>query len=119
MNPRTLAKFREVFAPSGAKDDPTDAQLALELLRKHHDKLRPWRPADHQTRTLQLLVEQRRKLVNDTTRLLNRLTSPLRDYFPQVLTWFQPLDTRLVYAFLQQWPTLEAVQQADDHTPYG
>jgi hypothetical protein len=45
-NPRTLAKFREAFAPSGAKDDPTDAQLALELLRKHQDRLRPWRPAD-------------------------------------------------------------------------
>jgi transposase len=116
VNPRTLAKFREAFAPSGAKDDPTDAQLALELLRKHRDKLRSWRPADPQTRTLRLLVEQRRKLVNDKTRLLNRLTSTLKGYFPQILTWFQPLDTRLVYAFLQQWSTLEAVQQADDHT---
>ena len=42
VNPRTLAKFREAFAPSGAKDDPGDAQLALELVSKHRDKLRPW-----------------------------------------------------------------------------
>ncbi len=27
MNPRMLAKFREAVAPSGKKDDPTDAQL--------------------------------------------------------------------------------------------
>ena len=109
VNPRTLAKFRAAFTPSGAKDDPTDAQLAQELLDKHREKLRPWQPDDEPTRTLQLLVEQRRKLVNDKTRLLNRLTSTLKGYFLQVLTWFQPLDTGLVYAFLQHWPTLETV----------
>jgi hypothetical protein len=27
VNPRMLAKFREALAPSGKKDDPTDAQL--------------------------------------------------------------------------------------------
>jgi transposase len=116
VNPRTLAKFREAFTPSRAKDDPTDAQLALELLDKHRGKLRPWHSDDEPMRTLQLLVEQRRKMVNDKTRLLNCLTSTLKGYFPQVLTWFQPLDTQLVYAFLQHWPTLEAVQQADDPT---
>ena len=29
VNPTTLAKYREAFSPSGAKDDPTDAELAL------------------------------------------------------------------------------------------
>ena len=38
--------IERVFAPSGASDDPTDTQLALELLRKHWDKLRPWLPED-------------------------------------------------------------------------
>lgn len=74
VSPRTLAKFREAFAPSGDKNDPTDAQLALELLRRHRDKLNPWCPADHQTRTLQLFVERRRKPVNDETRLRKCLT---------------------------------------------
>jgi hypothetical protein len=32
------------------------------------------------------------------------------------LTWFQPLDIQLVYAFLERWPTLETVQQTDDPT---
>jgi hypothetical protein len=53
INPRMLAKFREAFAPSGKKDDPTDAQLLLDLVRKHREKLKPWRPADEHTRTLQ------------------------------------------------------------------
>jgi len=74
VSPRTLAKFREAFAPSGDKDDPTDTQLALEPLREHRDKLRPWCPAHHQTRTLKLFVERRWKLVHDKTRLRKCLT---------------------------------------------
>lgn len=84
INPRMLAKFREALAPSGKKDDPADAQLLLELVSKHPAKLKPWRPADEHTRTLQFLVEHRRTLVNDKTRLTNRLTSVLKGYFPHV-----------------------------------
>ena len=116
INPRTLAKFREALAPSGKKDDPADAQLLLELVRKHREKLKPWRPADQHTRTLQFLVEHRRTLVQDKTRLTNRLTSVLKGYFPQVLCWFAALDAPLVCDFLKRWPTLEAVQKADDAT---
>ena len=28
----SLARYRQVFSPSGAKDDPQDAELALELM---------------------------------------------------------------------------------------
>jgi transposase len=116
INPRMLAKFREALAPSGKKDDPADAQLLLELVSKHREKLKPWRPADEHTRTLQFLVEHRRTLVNDKTRLTNRLTSVLKGYFPQVLCWFAALDTPVVCDFLKRWPTLGAVQKTDDAT---
>ena len=116
INPRMLAKFREALAPSGKKDDPADAQLLLELVSKHRQKLKPWRPADEHTRMLQFLVEHRRTLVNDKTRLTNRLTSVLKGYFPHVLGWFAALDTPLVCDFLTRWPTLEGVQKADDTT---
>ena len=36
VNPKALARYREVFRTSGAKDDPTDATLLLDLLR-HRD----------------------------------------------------------------------------------
>jgi hypothetical protein len=55
-------------------------------------------------------------LVNDKTRLTNRLTSVLKGYCPHVLCWFAALDTPLVCDFLTRWPTLEAGQQADDTT---
>ena len=116
INPRMLAKFREALAPSGKKDDPADAQLLLELVSKHRQKLKPWRPADEHTRMLQFLVEYRRTLVNDKTRLTNRLTRVRKGDFPQVFCWFAALDTPLVCDFLKRWPTLEAVQQTDDTT---
>jgi len=44
VHPFTLAKYREAFPPSHAKDDPTDAELQVELLLTHRDKLTPLAP---------------------------------------------------------------------------
>ena len=38
--PVMSAKMREALYPSGSKDDPRDADLLLELLLQHRDKLR-------------------------------------------------------------------------------
>lgn len=110
VNPKTLAKFREAFSPSRAKDDPTDAQYLVELLAHHRDRLRAWLPDDERTRTLQLLVEHRRRLVGDQTRISNRLTALLKGYFPQVLAWFPDIRTALVCDFLLRWPSLDALR---------
>ena len=53
----TLANYRKSFRPSGAKDDPTDAQLILDILARHRDKLRALRTDTVETRTIQFLVE--------------------------------------------------------------
>ena len=110
LNPTTLAKYREAFTPSRAKDDPTDAEFAAELIMKHSERLKPWQPDDDQTRTLRYLVEQRRRLIGDRTRISNRMTSLLKCYFPQVLTWFPELTTVLVCDFLWRWPALEQLR---------
>jgi hypothetical protein len=41
VNPLTLARYREACTPSRAKDDPTDAELQLELLLTHRNELQP------------------------------------------------------------------------------
>ena len=107
LNPTTLAKYREAFTPSRAKDDPSDAEYAAELLMKHSDRLKAWQPDNAETRTLRYLVEHRRRLIGDRTRLSNRMTSLLKCYFPQVLSWFPELTTVLVCDFLLRWPALE------------
>jgi transposase len=112
VNPKTLAKYREAFSPGGAKDDPVDADLLLELVTLHRDKLRAWLPDDELTRTITLLVEYRRQLVATQTSLSNRLTSLLKLYYPQALAWAGELTTVQACDFLQRWPTLAKAQQA-------
>ena len=112
INPSTLAKYREAFKPSRAKDDPTDAELALELLLRHPDRFKPLKPQSARMRTLVTLVEHRRRLVNDRVRLTNRLRSALKQYYPQTLEWFDHIDTVLFCDFITRWPTLTQVKRA-------
>lgn len=112
VNPQTLAKLRQAFYPSGAKDDPGDAELLLEVLLNHRKHLRVWVPDDVITRSIQLLTEGRRKLVDERTALTNQLTAVLKMYFPQALDWFGDLHTARACAFLQQWPCLQQLKAA-------
>jgi transposase len=89
INPNTLANYREAFALSHAKDDPTDAECALGLLLRHRDRLKPLQAGSVPLRTLAALVEQRRSLVDDQSRLINRVSSALKQYYPQALDWFR------------------------------
>src|SRR2546427_7684352 len=119
INPLTLARYREAFTPSRAKDDPTDAALQLELLLTHRDKLHPLNPQSPTMRALEQLVEHRRRVVGDKVRITNRLTSALKNYFPQVLQWFPEQDTAIFCDFLSRWPTLKAAQRARRSTLEG
>jgi transposase len=112
LNPLTLARYREAFTPSRAKDDPTDAELQLELLLTHRDKLQPLHPQSPAMRALEQLVAHRRRVVGDKVRITNRLTSTLKNYFPHVLQWFPDKDTLIFCDFLSRWPPLKAAQLA-------
>src|ERR1700738_2946409 len=63
INPSTLARYREAFKPSRAKDDPTDAELALDLLLRHPERFAPLRPQSVAMRSLLSLVEQQLRTV--------------------------------------------------------
>ena len=116
VNPLSLKRFRDTFATSGAKDDPTDADLLLELLTKHRDRLRAWTPDDPKTRALGRLVQARRKTVDLRTRLTQQLRAELKGYFPQALDWTGKLTNQLACDFLLRWPTLDSVQRARPET---
>ena len=116
VNPSTLSRYREAFSPSRHKDDASDAAYLAELLLSHRDHLRAWQPDDEQTRTLRYLVEHRRRLVDDRTRISNRVTSLLKCYFPQVLQWFPDIRTTLVCDFLLRWPSLERLRRVRRET---
>ncbi len=112
INPSMLAKYRQAFKPSRAKDDPTDAELALDLLLRHRERFQPLKPQSVPMRKLCMLVEQRRRLVGDKTRYTNRLGNALKQYYPQALQWFDQRDTVVFCDFLTRWPTLIQVKRA-------
>ncbi len=112
INPSTLAKYREAFQPSKAKDDPTDAQLALDMLLRHPEHFKLLKPQSAEMRALATMVEQRRRLVGERVRITNRLRSALKQYYPQVLEWFDHIDTPLFCEFVKRWPTLGQAKHA-------
>ena len=80
VHPTTAARYRETFAPSGAKSDPSDTDSLLDLLLRHREKLRLLQPDTVETRLLHFLVEERRqadllKMLN-SQHILRRLISP-------------------------------------------
>jgi transposase len=113
LNPKQLAKYRQAFSPSGAKNDPGDAELLARFVREHHALLRAWRPDDAVTRGLRLLCEDRRHGVDDRTAAGNRLWRHLKEVYPLALM----LAGKHVYspaflALLTKFPTERELRRA-------
>jgi transposase len=110
--PAMTSNLRKAFYGSGAKDDPKDADLLLDLVLLHRERLRRLEPDTEATRLVQNLVEERRKLVDEKTAQSNRLEAHLKIYFPQIPQWFEDMDSPLLCDLLERWPTLDALQKA-------
>jgi transposase len=113
INPKQLSRFRDAIYPSGSKDDPSDADLLLELLSKHRDRLHPWRPDDETTRLIGQLSQDRRNLVDQRTKFTNAMKSRLKQYFPLALEVLGELDCELACQFLLRWSSLAPLQLED------
>src|SRR5262249_19538088 len=116
VHPTTAARYRETFCTSGAKDDPNDTGFLLDLLLRHRERLRQLQPDTVKPRLLQCVVEERRRSVNERTRQSNRLTNCLKQYFPQILLWFDGVDSLLVGDLLERWPSLDTLRCAHPGT---
>ena len=116
INPSTVAKYREAFTHSGAKDDPSDALIQTEILENHMSKLRKIEPDTADVRMLGQYVINRRKLVQERVNLSNKITAILKNYYPQVLDWFKEKDTLIFCHFISKWPSLPAAKKAQKRT---
>lgn len=116
INPKTVAKYRDAFNNSGAKNDPVDAYLQLEILTHHIDKLTPLVADKAEVRILEQLLEFRRAQVQERITLTNRITAIAKNYFPQVVDWFNEKDTIIFCDFVEKWPTLKKAKRARKQT---
>ncbi|MGH6796484.1 MAG: IS110 family transposase [Methylocella sp.] len=113
INPKQLSDYREALYPSGAKSDPTDAELLARFLRDHTDKLRAWRPDDAITRGLRLMTEQRRNWVQDRVALTNELQQRLKESYVLALDLCgNDLASERSLALLEKFPSQRELQRA-------
>ena len=113
MNPSQTARYREVLNSSRKKDDATDALVILELLKTHRQHFPKWEPESPSIRRLRLLVEGRRKAVDERTQAVLSLIGLLKIYYPQALELCgDNVHGPITLAFLKRWPTLQALKQS-------
>jgi len=113
INPKQLAAYREALYPSGAKNDPNDAELVARFLRDHSDKLRARHPDDEATRALRLFTEQRRKWVEDRVALTNELRQRLKESYPLALELSgDNLASESFLALLEKFPSQRELQRS-------
>lgn len=116
LNPISACRFRESLYPSLSKDDPVDAHLILEFLRKHSERLRRLETPERLLRLLEGFCEDRRKCVGRRTALLQALTSVLKLYYPQALVMAGNPGERMSRGFLKKWPDWQSLQRARPDT---
>ena len=112
INPKSMARFREVVRPSGSKSDQLDCSLACQLVRSHRKLLHPFVAEDPLTQELAQMVRVRRDLVSQRTMTANQLKAVLKLYYPLALALLQDdTTTALAAHFVLKFPTLRALQE--------
>ncbi len=90
---------------SGSKSDAFDAYVLAEFLRTDQAHLRVLRPNSEKAQELKMLSRDQRRVGRHKTRLLNQLTTTLKEYYARPLEAFENLETEIALDFLKQYPT--------------
>jgi transposase len=116
VNPKSMARFREVVRPSGSKSDELDCMLMCQLVKAHRSLLTEFVAEDPLTRELICLVSYRRDLVDQRSALANQIKSVLKLFYPLALETLQNDTTSALAAdFVLKFPTLRSLQESPKH----
>jgi len=105
INPKAVKNERKTYRASEARDDDFDAYVQAHMLRMRKSNYTPLHPQSELTEEIRILSEDRHKLVEQKTRLLNQLSACLKSYYPAATGLFSSLDTKISLSFLSQFPT--------------
>jgi transposase len=110
LNPKQLDRFRDRFTVAGAKDDSRDAQVLGHSLRTDRQAYRRLRIDDPLVIQLREWLGMYEDLVQERTRLANRLRSQLWRYYPQAEELTQDVTDNW---FLDLWELLPTPAKAE------
>ncbi|RJX18183.1 MAG: IS110 family transposase [Ammonifex sp.] len=109
VNPKVVDNRRK---PSGAKSDAIDSRLLANIGRADFKTLKRLNPDSKHIQELKTLCRDQDTLIEDSTRLKNRLIACLKEYYPVALTLFSDISFPISLSFLKTYPTLEDARSA-------
>jgi transposase len=112
MHPRSAKSYRQRKAPSGTKADRLDAWSFADGLRTDGHAWRALAPLDPLVQELRLLCRDEVELIAQRTALVNQLQEALHEYYALALEAFDDWTVPYAWAFVQAFPTPEALAKA-------
>ena len=109
INPKQLDRFRDRFTAAGAKDDRRDARVLADSLRTDRRSFRHLQVEEPEVIELREWSRMREELMQERTRLINRMREQLRRYYPQMLELGDDLGAAW---FLELWEKAPTPAQA-------
>jgi transposase len=105
VNPKAVDRVRDRYRMSDSKSDPFDAYVLAEFLRTDQAHLRVLRPNSEKAQELKMLSRDQRRVGRHKSRLLNQLTTTLKEYYARPLEVFDDIETEVTLDFLTRYPT--------------
>ena len=109
LNPKAVTRYKDRFRSAGNKDDKWDARAMAGILRTDRDLHRPLTLGPDDYRLLERLCNDLNVVINDITRLDNRLLDCLKEHYPAAIGSFG-MDSDIFFAFLRKYPTPQDIQ---------
>ena len=111
IQPKSAQRARDIYRPSGSKDDGIDAFVLAEFVRVNTNRLRPWRPPSAITLELRELLRWREQLIHQRTAAYQRLRALLAEWSPQLAGLCDNLGRIWQLDLLSQFPTQARLHQ--------
>jgi transposase len=112
VNPKSAQRYRERKHPSGTKTDRHDAWALADALRTDGHAWRALGAKDPIVEELRILCRDEVALIEERTALINQLRQALREYYPTALEAFEEWTEPFAWAFIERFPSTEALLQA-------
>lgn len=110
VSPNMMKSLRKRHTGSGKWSDNLDSYVIADAVRTDRGKLEVIKGKSEKIRRIEFLYRQMDAAGKDRNRLINRLTSFLKEYFPAFLDFFEDAGGSTALAFLQEYPTFEDVK---------
>lgn len=112
VHPKAAQRYRDRKAPTGTKTDVLDAWSLADALRTDGTDWRPLRPEDPLTQELRLMCRDEVTLISQRTAMINQLRQALHEYYPAALEAFEDWTKPSTWAFVEAFPTPQALTKA-------